>query len=239
MSSSDSSLSPRRANHPRRFDRRELVRELAGSAGALAALSVIPAPAAAALPEMPYWMLDLVRERLGTTAPREGRVELALPDRADTGLSVPLEVSVPGSPMTAEDHVKSMHVLTTRNPQPPRHRLLAHPALGGCAGRAAHPPRAEPVRLRVRAHERRIRVDDRKARVGVSRRVRGRDLPPRRRAGEAEAQVNVGRRRADEGAERRVASGRSGAEMTAGRRIPHEVAVSRMAGERNGRSWTA
>ena len=118
MSSSDSSLSPRRANHPRRFDRRELVRELAGSAGALAALSVIPAPAAAALPEMPYWMLDLVRERLGTTAPREGRVELALPDRADTGLSVPLEVSVPGSPMTAEDHVKSMHVLTTRNPQP-------------------------------------------------------------------------------------------------------------------------
>ena len=83
-----------------RVDRREALRALGASAGALAALSVIPVPAAAALPEMPHWMLDLVRERLGTTDLREGRVELALPDRADTGLSVPLEVSVPDSPMT-------------------------------------------------------------------------------------------------------------------------------------------
>ena len=102
----------------RRLCRREALRALAGSAGALAALSVIPVPAAAALPEIPEWMQALVRERLGTADLREGRVELALPDRADTGLSVPLEVSVPGSPMTPEDHVKSVHVLTTRNPQP-------------------------------------------------------------------------------------------------------------------------
>ena len=101
-----------------RLGRREALRALAGSAGALAALSVIPVPAAAALPEIPEWMQALVRERLGKTDLREGRVELALPDRADTGLSVPLEVSVPGSPMTPEDHVKSVHVLTTRNPQP-------------------------------------------------------------------------------------------------------------------------
>ena len=103
---------------PRPVARREALRTLAGSAGALATLSVMPVPATAALPEMPHWMLALVRERLGTTDLREGRVELALPDRADTGLSVPLEVSVPGSPMTPEDHVKSLHVLTTRNPQP-------------------------------------------------------------------------------------------------------------------------
>ena len=102
----------------RRVGRRGALRAFAGSAGALAALSVIPVPAAAALPEIPHWMLALVRERLGRTDPREGRVELALPSRADTGLSVPLEVSVPGSPMTPEDHVKSVHVLTTRNPQP-------------------------------------------------------------------------------------------------------------------------
>ena len=101
-----------------RVGRRDALRAFAGSAGALAALSVIPVPAVAALPEMPNWMLALVRERLGTTDLREGRVELALPDRADTGLSVPLEVSVPDSPMTLEDHVKSVHVLTTRNPQP-------------------------------------------------------------------------------------------------------------------------
>ena len=108
-----------RADGPRRLvGRREALRTLAGSAGALAALSVIPVPAAAALPEIPRWMLALVRERLGTTDLREGRVALALPSRADTGLSVPLEVSVPGSPMSAQDHVKSVHVLTTRNPQP-------------------------------------------------------------------------------------------------------------------------
>ena len=101
-----------------RVGRREALRAFAGSVGALAVLSVIPVPAAAALPEIPHWMLALVRERLGRTDPREGRVELALPSRADTGLSVPLEVSVPGSPMTPEDHVKSVHVLTTRNPQP-------------------------------------------------------------------------------------------------------------------------
>ena len=101
-----------------RFGRREALRTLGVGAGAFAALSVIPVPAVATLPELPNWMLALVHERLGTTDLREGRVELALPDRADTGLSVPLEVSVPGSPMTPEDHVKSMHVLTTRNPQP-------------------------------------------------------------------------------------------------------------------------
>ena len=54
MNSSDSSPSLRRADRPRRLDRRELLRGLAGSAGALAALSVIPVPAAAALPELPY-----------------------------------------------------------------------------------------------------------------------------------------------------------------------------------------
>ena len=105
-----------RADRP--VSRRVALRAFAGSAGALSVLSVIPVPAAASLPEIPEWMRALVRERLGSIDPREGRVELALPARADTGLSVPLEVSVPGSPMTPEDHVKSVHVLTTRNPQP-------------------------------------------------------------------------------------------------------------------------
>ena len=67
---------------------------------------------------MPGWMRDLVLERVGTREFREGRVELAMPDRADTGLSVPLQVSVPDSPMTATDYVRSLHVLSTRNPQP-------------------------------------------------------------------------------------------------------------------------
>ena len=118
MSSSNPSLASRRTGCPHGLGRRQALRALGVGAGALAGLSVIPVSVATALPKMPFWMLDLVRERLGTTDVREGRVELALPDRADTGLSVPLEVSVPDSPMTEQDHVKSMHVLTTRNPQP-------------------------------------------------------------------------------------------------------------------------
>ena len=118
MQASPPARSDRQEGLHGRVGRRDALRVLAGSAGALAAFSVIPVPAAAALPEMPNWMLALVQERLDTTDLQEGRVELALPVRADTGLSVPLEVSVPDSPMTPEDHVKSMHVLTTRNPQP-------------------------------------------------------------------------------------------------------------------------
>ena len=118
MPASPPKCSDRAGRSRRRVGRREALQALAGSAGALAALSVIPVPATAALPEIPNWMQALVRERLGTAEPREGKIELALPSRADTGLSVPLEVSVPGSPMTAEDHVRSVHVLTTRNPQP-------------------------------------------------------------------------------------------------------------------------
>ena len=96
--------------------RRSALGLLAAGAGALALLPVLSRPAAAA--EMPGWLRDLVGERLGRTQFREGRVQLQLPDRADTGLSVPLAVSVPDSPMTAADHVRSLHVLSTRNPQP-------------------------------------------------------------------------------------------------------------------------
>ena len=61
---------------------------------------------------------EAVRECLGDREALAGRVVLDLPDRADTGVSVPLTVSVPDSPMTAVDYLKSLHVLTTRNPQP-------------------------------------------------------------------------------------------------------------------------
>ena len=101
-----------------RVSRRVALRNLAGSAGALAVVSVVGVPAAEALPTIPEWMRTLLLERLGRTEFQEGRVELAMPDRADTGFSVPLEASVPDSPMSPDDYVRSMHVLSTRNPQP-------------------------------------------------------------------------------------------------------------------------
>ena len=100
------------------LNRRDALRVITGGTGSTVVLSVIPVSAFAAIPQMPDWMNSLLYERLGRTEFQEGRIELNLPDRADTGLSVPFEVSVPGSPMTKEDHVRSLHIYSTRNPQP-------------------------------------------------------------------------------------------------------------------------
>ncbi len=100
------------------MNRRKALLGLSACTGTIATISLNPAPAAAAVPEMPNWLQSLVQERLGRTDFREGRVVLEMPNRADTGLSVPLSVSVPDSPMTQEDFVKSLHLFSTRNPQP-------------------------------------------------------------------------------------------------------------------------
>jgi sulfur-oxidizing protein SoxY len=68
---------------------------------------------------------------------RTGKVKLQVPPLIDNGNTVPLAVTVE-SPMTAEDHVKAIHVLTEKNPQP--YVLSAH--LGPRAGRASLSTRA-------------------------------------------------------------------------------------------------
>lgn len=100
------------------INRRKALLGLTACTGTIAAISLGPVPAASAVPEMPNWLQTLVRDRLGRSEFVEGRVELEMPNRADTGLSVPLTVSVPDSPMTESDYVKSLHVFSTRNPQP-------------------------------------------------------------------------------------------------------------------------
>ena len=62
---------------------------------------------------------------------REGRVVLTLPRLADNGLSVPLQVRVP-SPMTAQDHVRQICLVSMRNPRP----LMARFEMGPHSGRA-------------------------------------------------------------------------------------------------------
>ena len=61
----------------------------------------------------------------------EGRVELTLPRLADNGLSVPLQVRV-ASPMTAQDHVRQISIVSMRNPRP----LMVSYFLGPQSGRA-------------------------------------------------------------------------------------------------------
>ena len=100
------------------INRRKALLGLSVCTGTIAAISLVPVPSASAVAEIPEWLQALVRDRLGRSDFLDGRVELEMPNRADTGLSVPLTVSVPDSPMTESDYVKSLHVFSTRNPQP-------------------------------------------------------------------------------------------------------------------------
>jgi sulfur-oxidizing protein SoxY len=73
----------------------------------------------------------LVREITGGAPVSPGRVKVDIPLLADNGHSVPLKVSVT-SPMTAVDHVRSITVLSEKNPRP----VIAKFHFGPGAGRA-------------------------------------------------------------------------------------------------------
>jgi sulfur-oxidizing protein SoxY len=68
---------------------------------------------------------------------REGKVKLEVPPLIDNGNAVPMTVTVE-SPMTAAEHVKVIHLLTEKNPQP--YVLSAY--LGPRAGKARLATRA-------------------------------------------------------------------------------------------------
>lgn len=52
---------------------------------------------------------------LAGATPTEGKILLDLPEIAENGNFVPVTITV-DSPMTAEDHVKAIHLLSTGNP---------------------------------------------------------------------------------------------------------------------------
>jgi len=73
-----------------------------------------------------------VLKKITSGAPvKAGRVTVDTPRLADNGHSVPFSVSV-DSPMTAADHVRSITLLSERNPRP----LMATFHLDPAAGRA-------------------------------------------------------------------------------------------------------
>lgn len=75
---------------------------------------------------------EALRKVTGGKELRQGKVKLDIPPLIDNGNAVPLTVTV-DSPMTEKDHVKTIHVLTERNPQP--NVVAVH--LGPRAGRAS------------------------------------------------------------------------------------------------------
>ena len=106
------------------FTRRRVVALLAG----IAAASPLPFRVARAQAD-PF--AALLKQVTGGATVRPGRVKVDTPRLADNGHSVPLTVSVE-SPMTVADHVRSITLLSERNPRP----LMATYHLGPKAGRA-------------------------------------------------------------------------------------------------------
>jgi sulfur-oxidizing protein SoxY len=88
--------------------------------------------AAAAARATPAEEREAMLKVTGSAPVKAGRVTLDLPPLVENGNLVPLTVRV-DSPMTAEDHVKAIHVFVEKNPQP--YVVTFH--LGPRAGRAA------------------------------------------------------------------------------------------------------
>jgi sulfur-oxidizing protein SoxY len=73
-----------------------------------------------------------LKKLFGDKTMAEGRITLDVPHIAENGLVVPMNIDVQ-SPMTAEDYVKTVHVLADGNPRP--HVITYH--FTPEAGRAA------------------------------------------------------------------------------------------------------
>lgn len=102
-------ISPPCANKRRRF----LLQAGGCTLGAAATLLLSMRPARAT----PGEMRDAIRQTVGQTTPRDGRVSLDLPPLVENGNAVPLTVTV-DSPMTPQDHVLAIHIFNEKNPQP-------------------------------------------------------------------------------------------------------------------------
>lgn len=107
------------------MNRRRFMR---ASASGLAA-AVLPLRAQRFQP--PQDVAPLIEQITGGVAPSTGGVTVKLPQLAENGNSVPLQLTV-ASPMTPEDHVEALYVIAPRNPRP----LVATFHLGPDAGRA-------------------------------------------------------------------------------------------------------
>jgi sulfur-oxidizing protein SoxY len=100
-----------------------LIGSLAG-----AGLALVRIRPAAATPDT---MQRAIRQVVGEAPVKKGRITLDVPPLVENGNTVSLSVEVE-SPMTAEDHVKAIHVFNEKNPLP--NVISAH--FGPRAGRA-------------------------------------------------------------------------------------------------------
>jgi sulfur-oxidizing protein SoxY len=86
----------------------------AGLAGGIALTSVVTIGSARATPAT---MTAAIKKVVGEAPIRKGKVMIDVPPLVENGNAVPVTISVE-SPMTAADHVKSIHLFNEKNPQP-------------------------------------------------------------------------------------------------------------------------
>lgn len=86
-------------------------------AGGVTAAGTLPIVSLRPLQATPAMLTTAIRNVVGEAQIRTGRVKLDIPPLVENGNTVPMTVSVT-SPMTADDHVKSIHVFNEKNPQP-------------------------------------------------------------------------------------------------------------------------
>ena len=106
-------------------------RQFLGLAGGAAALGTVPIVTLRPAEATPAMLAAAIRVVAGEAVVRTGKVKLEAPPLVENGNTVPMTVSV-SSPMTTEDHVKSIHVFNEKNPQP----NIGNFHLGPHAGRA-------------------------------------------------------------------------------------------------------
>ncbi|MBX3553302.1 MAG: SoxY-related AACIE arm protein [Pseudolabrys sp.] len=102
-------------------------RAVLGGGGALTVTALTLRPASAT----PETMRAAIRQIVGDAELKKGRVHLEIPPLVENGNTVSCSVSV-DSPMTQADHVKAIHIVNEKNPQP----NVISVALGPRAGRA-------------------------------------------------------------------------------------------------------
>ncbi len=106
-------------------------RQFLSLAGGVTAAGTIPVVTLRPLQATPAMLNHAIRNVVGEAPVRTGRVKLDIPPLVENGNVVPMTVSV-ASPMTADDHVKSIHVFNEKNPQP----NISNFYLGPSSGRA-------------------------------------------------------------------------------------------------------
>ncbi|MBR1327906.1 sulfur-oxidizing protein SoxY [Bradyrhizobium ottawaense] len=104
-------------------------RQFLSLAGGVTAAGTIPIVTLRPLHATSAMLNTAIRNVVGEAPIRTGRVKLDIPPLVENGNTVPMMVSV-ASPMTADDHVKSIHIFNEKNPQPNIGNFYLGPSCG-------------------------------------------------------------------------------------------------------------